>query len=129
MKAITLSILLAVLSINSIFGSTTDIVKVQRDSVKLPIFSATIPQSYGVDEEFVVIVSLNGNSYKCEIDTVIKNSREVCFIIPVEIYDSVKSDSKIDINLCIMYYGGSALMSIVYFEDCIIPKEINKNIE
>jgi hypothetical protein len=129
MKAITLSILLAVLSINSIFGSTTDIVKVQRDSVKLPIFSATIPQSYGVDEEFMVFISLNGNVYKCNIDTVLKDSREVCFVVPIEVYDSIKSDSKIDVSLCIMYDGGSALMSIFYFEDCIIPKEINKNIE
>jgi len=128
MKAITLSILLAVLSINPIFGSTTDIVKVQRDSVKLPIFSATIPQSYGVDEEFVVIISLNGNSYKCKIDTVLKETREVCFIIPIEVYDSIKSDSKIDVSLCIMDYELNACKSIYLFEDSIVPKDINKNI-
>ena len=128
MKAITLSILLAVLSINSIFGSTTDIVKVQRDSVKLPIFSATIPQSYGVDEEFVVIISLNGNSYKCKIDTVLKETREVCFIIPIEVYDGIKSDSKIDVSLCIMDYELNACKSIYLFEDSIVPKDINKNI-
>jgi hypothetical protein len=128
MKAITLSILLAVLSINSIFGSTTDIVKVQRDSVKLPIFSATIPQSYGVNEEFVVFISLNGNAYKCKIDTVIKETREVCFIIPIEVYDSIKSDSKIDVSLCIMDYELNACKSIYLFENSIIPKDINKNI-
>jgi hypothetical protein len=128
MKAITLSILLAVLSINSIFGSTTDIVKVQRDSVKLPIFSATIPQSYGVDEEFMVIISLNGNSYKCKIDTVLKETREVCFIIPIEVYDGIKSDSKIDVSLCIMDYELNACKSIYLFEDSIVPKDINKNI-
>jgi hypothetical protein len=127
MKYIT-SILLAVLSINSIFGSTTDIVKVQRDSVKLPIFSATIPQSYGVDEEFVVIISLNGNSYKCKIDTVLKETREVCFIIPIEVYDGIKSDSKIDVSLCIMDYELNACKSIYLFEDSIVPKDINKNI-
>ncbi len=128
MKAITLSILLAVLSINSIFGSTTDIVKVQRDSVKLPIFSATIPQSYGVDEEFMVFISLNGNVYKCNIDTVLKDSREVCFVIPIEVYDSIKSDSKIDVSLCIMDYELNARKSIYFFENSIVPKDINKNI-
>jgi hypothetical protein len=128
MKAITLTILLAVLSINSIFGSTSDIVKVQRDSVKLPIFSATIPQSYGVNEEFMVFISLNGNSYKCKIDTVLKETREVCFVIPIEVYNSIKSDSKIDVSLCIMNYEINACKSIYFFENSIIPKDINKNI-